>query len=126
MSAECAEKLHLGQVADRDLLTLLDVHDGPDLLPLEVVHDPGPGGVGNTRVVDEMDVVVETKLSVAVQSRNITDLKVIIVNDPEHLGHFVTFGFLVEQQRGILSDQILSSSSVHLLKVLQGVWQLSW
>ena len=54
-----------------NLLALLDGHDSPDLHPLEVSH--AQCRVSHTGMVDEMDVVVETILGVAVQSRKVTD-----------------------------------------------------
>ena len=45
-------------------------------------------------------------IGVAVQSRKITDNDDATVNDPEDLVHHATLGFLVEQEGGILGDQL--------------------
>ena len=57
------EELGRVVIIEQNLLVLLNDHDGPDLLPPEVSHHPAIHSVGNTGVIEQMDVVVETSFS---------------------------------------------------------------
>ena len=66
-----------------------------------------------------MDVVV------AEQSRKVTDNDAATVNDPEDLVHHATLDFLVEQQGGILGDQLhLPGDSLIMKRGQKGLLRL--
>ena len=82
-------------MADQDLLVLLDISEGPDLVSLEVSHHPAVHSVGKAGVIDERDIGEETSLGViSIQIWIRTDVDPVANHDPQDLGHLLGKSFL--------------------------------
>ena len=114
-------------IVRHNFFILLDVLDGPHLLPLHVSLDPAPHDIGETGVVDDSDLVVEaglTAVAAGVWVINTTHDDAVGAEDVHELPFLSRRGQYPALQSGILAEHLLTSLRVQIFEVIYSVVEL--